>query len=88
MNIFHPQKIANKIRGMDLSSDYAFWVGLSSFIISFIVTILTFYNLLLNRTNILLAAVVSVIVFYVFSVLYSFIILLGLKIFRKNEDKL
>ncbi|MDQ3076819.1 MAG: hypothetical protein M3Q63_02085 [bacterium] len=83
-----PKRIIFKIRGLDLSSSYSFVVGMSSIIISFIVSIITFYKLLEARTHIALALIISIVVFYIFSSFYTFILMIGLKYFRKNEDVL
>jgi hypothetical protein len=86
--VFLRTKIAQKLRELDVSSTYAFIVGITSFIISFIVTGITLYKLLMQGTSFWIAIITSLIVFYIFSELYALLILIALRIFEKTEKNL
>ncbi len=77
------------LRELDLSTEYTFWVGIVSFSISLIVTAITFYKLIVySHVKLLWTIIISIIVFDLFSAVYGFILLMMVKVFRKNEDKL
>jgi hypothetical protein len=81
-----PQQTLKKL---DLSSRYAYYVGLVSIAVSIVVGLRTFFALWINTdTNFFIALVISLIVFYVFTQIYSFIILLGLRFLEKREQQL
>lgn len=82
------KKIVKKARRFDLSSDYAFNVGITSVFISLFVTLITLYKLLSHRTNLVPALIIAFCVFIIFTPVYSFIMFLGLQYFKKNEDDL
>jgi uncharacterized membrane protein YdcZ (DUF606 family) len=81
-------KLNRKLRELDLSSTFAFVVGLSAMTISIIVAVITFFKLIEQETNAWVSLGVAIVVFYVFSQVYTFIILLGLKYFLRNQNKL
>ncbi len=81
-------KFSKKLKKLDLSSSFAFVIGLSSMAISCIVAVITFFKLAEQQTNLGLSFLVALLVFYVFSQVYSFIILFGLKYFLRIQNKL
>jgi hypothetical protein len=82
------RRILKRIRSLDLRSDYAYYIGLLAMFVSFIVTLETLFKLLEIGTSLLWSIVISFVVFYIFTAIYSFLFLWALKYFEKNEDKL
>jgi hypothetical protein len=81
--------IKHRLKRLDVTSTYAYYVGIGAIFVSLIVTLVTFFKLWLGEgTNFWLSLLISVIIFYVFTELYSFIVLLGLKLFEEAENKL
>ncbi|MDQ3014857.1 MAG: hypothetical protein M3Q73_03265 [bacterium] len=76
-----------KLRTLDITSPYAFVVEVTAVIVSMIVTLITFFKLVFRPdTGILLSVIISLIVFYIFTEIYSFLALSFLK-FIENTDK-
>lgn len=81
--------LRRKLRTLDITSRYAFVFEVGAVIVSMIVTIITFFKLVFQAdTGILLAVIISLIVFYVFTEIYSFLALSFLKFLENTEEKL
>lgn len=75
------------LKKLDISSRYAYYIGLGSLVVSIIVGVRIFFKLWLEtNTHFLVALVVAIIVFYIFTQLYSFVVLFGLRFLEKKEE--
>jgi hypothetical protein len=74
---------------LDTTSRYAYGIGLLAIVTSIIVTVVTFIKLVfVGDIRVLPAILISLIVFYLFSQIYTFILLLALRYFEKKEKEL
>lgn len=88
MALFTPS-LRRKLRTLDITSRYAFAFEVGAVIVSMIVTLITFFKLVFQAdTGILLAVIISLIVFYVFTEIYSFLALSYLKFLERVKDRL
>ncbi|MBX4198090.1 hypothetical protein KW782_02020 [Candidatus Parcubacteria bacterium] len=82
-------RFQQKLRKLDVSSSYAFYVGLGAITVSCIVTVVTFFKLwILEDTSLWISLLISIIVFYIFTELYTFLALWTLRFFENQENEL
>ena len=81
-------RFIRKVRYPELSSGYTLIMGISAIVISGIVALRVFTQLVADNTRIVPAVIISLIVFYIFSQIYSYVILIGLRVFLKYQNEL
>jgi hypothetical protein len=82
-------RLQRKLKKLDISSTYAYVVGIGAILISCTVALVTLYKLVVfENTRLIVAILVSLAVYYVFSEIYSILVMFGLRFFEEKEDKL
>jgi hypothetical protein len=86
MSVFISQ-FRSHLRKLDVSSTAAVVAGITSIVISAIIAIVTLYKLLLwTNVHFLTGLLISVVVFYIVSEIYSFVLLFLLSFIEQHED--